>query len=104
MLAQGRNEGRGQHRDAIPATLAVTNDDFAAIQGHVLDPEPQRFQKPQATTVEETRHQPRRALQRGKQRVDFGPAEHDRQPLRARRARDVLKPRQVDAQHLPAQK
>ena len=53
----------GQHSHAILAALAVADQDLAALEFHVLHPQPHALHQPHAGAVVQPRHQCQRALQ-----------------------------------------
>ena len=52
-----------KHGHAVSVTLAASNDELSAGKVHILDSEPQTFQQPKSTSVQQCGDEP------------FGPAE-----------------------------
>jgi len=69
-----------QHRDTVLPALAVTNQQFAAVELDVLDTQPQPFQQTHAGAVEQRSQQTRGARRFRDQPTHFGRREHHRQP------------------------
>jgi hypothetical protein len=63
-----------------------------------------RLHQSQPAAIKKIRDQPRRTVDVRQHRTHFGSAQHHRQPLRARRSRHVVEPRQFNAKHLPIKK
>ena len=63
VTSQAALRGRGQHGDAILATLAVTDRDLVRIEVNVLYTQATAFEQPQACAIEQQREQPRNTVQ-----------------------------------------
>ena len=69
----------GRTVDPILAALGIPDHQRAALQDHVLDPQPQGLRQAQPAPVEQARHQPVGALQERQHGPDLRPAQHHRQ-------------------------
>ena len=61
-----------------PFAFTLANHDLIQAEVYVLHPKPQALHQSQARAVQETGHQPQRAVQLGKHCLRFFLAEHDR--------------------------
>jgi hypothetical protein len=69
----------GKHGDAVLIALAASNDDLVRGELQVLNPEPAALEHAKAGTVQEGRHEARRALEPLEHGPDLIAAEHDGQ-------------------------
>ena len=82
MLGEGRSHRFWQHRRPAAATFALTDHDLTAFEIHVLHPQPQHLQQPQAGAVQNLRHQLARPFHRANHLPDFLLRQHHRQSWR----------------------
>src|SRR5262249_20331837 len=92
-----------QHRRAVLVALATPNHDLIGPEVDVLDPEAATFEHAEAGPVHQPGHEPRRAAETLDYRADLIAGEDDRQARRPLGRDDLIKPRQLDAQHLSIQ-
>jgi hypothetical protein len=57
LFLQRRDQVLGQYRHPVLAAFAVTNQDFAPRELHVLDPETQTLDQPHPRPIEQRAHQ-----------------------------------------------
>jgi len=78
VLGQPLREPRGQHGDAVLATLAVVDHQLPAREVHVLDPQPAALEQPEAGFVHEGAPEGRRAAQATEHRLHLVAREDQR--------------------------
>jgi hypothetical protein len=66
-----------QQGHSLPQPLAFADGDLAVAEIDVLDPQPQTFQKPQSTSIEQVAHEPVVAFESRENGVRFHPSEDD---------------------------
>jgi hypothetical protein len=81
VLLQRNDQVLGKHRHPVLATLAIANDDLAALELDVLDPQAQAFHEPHARAVEEGGDKPLHACHLLEERSHFAGRQHDRELL-----------------------
>lgn len=72
----------GQHRDAIPGALAMTNDDLATLSVDILDPQLAALLQSQPGAIQQKRHQARLTLHQRQDAMHIPAGKHVRQPMR----------------------
>lgn len=96
--ASGALHLRRKHGDAILPPLAVSDEDLAAGEIHILDPESAAFEYPEPGPIEERGHEPRRPLEMREDSLDLVPGEDDRHADRPPGADDPVHPGEIAAQ------
>ena len=89
LLLHGQDEVFQKDGDPVLPTLAITDDDFTALELDVLDPQAQSLHEPHAGTVEETRDESLSATHLLEEPANLRPS------LRLGRGRDVTAHRKV---------
>ena len=98
---RGSQTGR-QERHSVFSALAVSQEDLRAAELDVLHAQPAALEQPQARSVEERSHQPLDAIQLPEECADLATREHDGKPHRALRPDDLVHPRKIFREHVPA--
>ena len=78
LIMQRLLETVGKHGAAVLRPLPFANDEEPRRKVDVLDPQSQRFEETQTSSIENRGHQSRRALHRRKQRPHFFARQNDR--------------------------
>jgi hypothetical protein len=99
VLAQGLSDVFGKDCNAVSAPLAVAHDDVAKSEVDVLHSEASAFEKAQARSVEQARHELRRARQVSEYPPNLFAREHYGQVMRASRSNQLVDPRGRDAEN-----
>ncbi len=77
MASQRLLKGVWKNRDSILLTLAITHNDLVAFEVNIFDAQSQALQYAQATPVQQTRHQPARAVELRQDPLCFFAGKHD---------------------------
>ena len=80
MALHGPAERFGEDGDPVLRALPVPDDDEAAPDVEVLDPEPEALPEPEAAPVEEARHEPVRPVEFGEDPLDLPQGQDDGEP------------------------
>jgi len=77
MLAEGRFEGGGKHRNAVLRALAVPDQNLGQVKVDILDSDRQAFRKAETGTVHQAGGETLVAFEEGENRTDLVAAHHD---------------------------
>ncbi len=92
--------GGGQHRHAILGAFAGAHRDLVAPEVHVLHPQAQGFEQPQAGAIQEQRREARGSVERVDDDLHLRAGQHDRDALGILGPHDVVEPRQLLLENL----
>ena len=86
---------RGQHRDAILRTLAVSYQNLIRPKIDILDPQLYGFEQPQTGSIEQQHNETRGAIEARQHAKDLIACQNDRKMRRSLRADHVVEPGQL---------
>jgi hypothetical protein len=103
VVVKHRPELNWKEGDAVFSALGVTYDQVAGAEVDVLDPQARTLEQAKTGAVQELRHEEGNAAHLAEHAPHLVTREHERETVRARRAREIVDPRRRRSQRVPVQ-